>query len=277
MKRLIIFSILAVALISPLVLDESFAQKNHVINIPTGAADPNAPYFWQVEETGNTDGVITIPPLDTVTWENADTEMHTVTSGTPEDEAVGELFDSNLFGPGKSFSHQFIEQGSYEYYCLVHPWMVGTIKVVFGTEDIVHILYGVASELDSEGGGFDLNYKLDRKIQSAIVDPNRSTITFTLAGFGQADELIIDLPEKLITNPASIWVDNTQITNFDSESTEDGTRLTIPLEETSEEVIVMGTAVIPEFGSIASIILAIAIISTFVITTKTQKLAIPKL
>jgi len=277
MKRLFIFSILAVALISPLVLDESFAQKNHVINIPTGAADPNAPYFWQVEETGNTDGVITIPPLDTVTWENADTEMHTVTSGTPEDEVVGELFDSNLFGPGKSFSHQFIEQGSYEYYCLVHPWMVGTVKVVFGTEDIVHILYGVASELDSEGGGFDLNYKLDRKIQSAIVDPNRSTITFTLAGFGQADELIIDLPEKLITNPASIWVDNTQITNFDSESTEDGTRLTIPLEETSEEVIVMGTAVIPEFGSIASIILAIAIISTVVITTKTQKLSIPKL
>ena len=265
------------ALISPLVLDDAYAQKNHVINIPTGAADPNAPYFWQVENTGNTDGVITIPPLDTITWENADTEMHTVTSGTPEDEVVGELFDSNLFGHGKSFSHQFIEQGSYEYYCLVHPWMVGTVKVVFGTEDIVHILYGVASELDSEGGGFDLNYKLDRKIQSAIVDPNRSTITFTLAGFGQADELIIDLPEKLITNPASIWVDNTQITNFDSESTEDGTRLTIPLEETSEEVIVMGTAVIPEFGSIASIILAIAIISTFVITTKTQKLSIPKL
>ncbi len=277
MKRLFIFSILAVALISPLVLDDAYAQKNHVINIPTGAADPNAPYFWQVEDTGNTDGVITIPPLDRVTWENADTQMHTVTSGTPEDEVVGKLFDSNLFGPGKSFSYQFTEQGSYDYYCLVHPWMVGTVKVVFGTEDIVHILHGVASELDSEGRGFDLNYKLDRKIQSAIVDPNRSTITFTLAGFGQADELIIDLPEKLITNPASICVDNTQITNFDSESTEDGTRLTIPLEETSEEVIVMGTAVIPEFGSIASIILAIAIISTVVITTKTQKLSIPKL
>jgi len=203
--------------------------------------------------------------------------MHTVTSGTPEDEVVGELFDSNLFGPGKSFSHQFTKQGSYDYYCLVHPWMVGTIKVVFGTEDIVHILHGVASELDTEGSGFDLNYKLDRNIQSAIVDPTRSTITFTLSGFGEADELIIDLPEKLITNPASVWVDNKQITNFDSESTEDGTRLTIPLEETSEEVIVMGTAVIPEFSSIASIILAIAIISTLVISTKTQKLAIPKL
>jgi predicted secreted protein with PEFG-CTERM motif len=276
MKRLFIFSILAVALISPLVLDESFAQKNHVINIPTGAADINAPYFWQVEETGNTDGVITIPPLDTVTWKNADTAAHTVTSGTVENGPDG-IFDSSLFGPGKDFRHQFTEQGNYDYFCLVHPWMVGTIKVVFGTEDIVHILHGVASELDSEGGGFDLNYKLDRKIQSAIVDPNRSTITFTLTGFGQADELIIDLPEKLITNPASVWVDNTQITNFDSESTKDGTRLTIPLEETSEEVIVMGTAVIPEFGSIVSIILAIAIISTFVITTKTQKLSIPKL
>ena len=101
MKRLFIFSILAVALISPLVLDESFAQKNHVINIPTGAADINAPYFWQVEETGNTDGVITIPPLDTVTWKNADTAAHTVTSGTVENGPDG-IFDSSLFGPGKS-------------------------------------------------------------------------------------------------------------------------------------------------------------------------------
>jgi len=276
MKRLFIFSILVVALISPLVLDESFAQKNHVINIPTGAADPNAPYFWQVEETGNTDGVITIPPLDTVIWENADTAVHTVTSGTAKNGPDG-IFDSSLFGPGESFPHQFTEQGNYDYFCLVHPWMVGTIKVVFGTEDIVHILHGVASELDSEGEGFDLNYKLDRKLQSANVNPDRSTITFVLAGFGQDDELVIDLPERLITNPSSVWVDDKQITNFESESTEDGTRLTIPLEETSEEVIVMGTAVIPEFGTIAAVILAIAIISTIVITTKTQKLGIPKL
>lgn len=264
------------ALISPLVLDDAYAQKNHVINIPTGAADPNAPYFWQVENTGNTDGVITIPPLDIVTWENADTAAHTVTSGTAENGPDG-IFDSGLFGPGKDFRHQFTEQGNYDYFCLVHPWMDGTIKVVFGTEDIVHILHGVASELDSEGSGFDLNYKLDRKLQSAVVNPDRNTITFVLAGFSQDDELVIDLPEKLITNPTSVWVDDKQITNFDSESTKDGTRLTIPLEETSEEVIVMGTAVIPEFGSIASIILAIAIISTFVITTKIQKLVIPKL
>ena len=118
---------------------------------------------------------------------------------------------------------------------------------------------------------------MDRKLQSAIVNPDRSTITFVLAGFGQDDELVIDLPERLITNPTSVWVDDKQITNFESKSIDDGTRLTIPLEETSEEVIVMGTAVIPEFGTITAVILAIAIFTTLIITTKTQKLGIPKL
>ena len=50
----------------------AFAES-YDINIPTGAADPAAPYFWQSEKDGSTTGDITIQLNDVVVWKNADT------------------------------------------------------------------------------------------------------------------------------------------------------------------------------------------------------------
>jgi plastocyanin len=63
-----------------------------------------------------------------VIWNNGDTAAHTVTSGNPSDGPDG-VFDSSLFMAGKTFSHTFDEAGTYEYFCMVHPWMTGTIQV----------------------------------------------------------------------------------------------------------------------------------------------------
>jgi plastocyanin len=77
---------------------------------------------------------------DTVTWTNEDTAAHTVTSGTPVDGPSG-LFDSGLIVAGSTFDFTFNETGTYPYFCIVHPWMKGEIKVsefketeVFGEE-----------------------------------------------------------------------------------------------------------------------------------------------
>ncbi|MGY5149916.1 MAG: plastocyanin/azurin family copper-binding protein [Candidatus Nitrosopumilus sp. bin_68KS] len=67
----------------------------------------------------------------TVTWFNADTAAHTVTSGTPEGGPSGE-FDSGLFMSGNSFSHKFSDNGTYPYFCMVHPWMSGYVIVQRG-------------------------------------------------------------------------------------------------------------------------------------------------
>ena len=63
-----------------------------------------------------------------VIWSNVDSAAHTVTSGNPSDEPGG-VFDSNLFMAGTTFSHTFEEAGTYEYFCMVHPWMRGIIQV----------------------------------------------------------------------------------------------------------------------------------------------------
>ena len=66
---------------------------------------------------------------DTVTWNNIDTAAHTVTSGSISDGADG-LFDSSLFMSGTSFEVTFDETGTFDYFCMVHPWMTGMVKLL---------------------------------------------------------------------------------------------------------------------------------------------------
>jgi len=61
-----------------------------------------------------------------VTWSNDDTAAHTVTSGHPASGPDGR-FDSSLFMAGTSFSTKFSSAGTYDYFCMVHPWMIGTV------------------------------------------------------------------------------------------------------------------------------------------------------
>jgi len=51
------------------------------------------------------------------------------------------------------------------------------------------------------------------------------------------------------------------------------TQMTIPLYENSKEITIVGVKVIPEFGSITLLILAISVISIIVLTS-TQKVSI---
>ncbi len=71
---------------------------------------------------------ITINAGDTVSWENTDTAAHTVTSGTAADGPDG-TFDSSLLMGGATFEVTFDESGSNDYFCMVHPWMVGNVQV----------------------------------------------------------------------------------------------------------------------------------------------------
>ena len=69
---------------------------------------------------------ISVNLLETITWTNEDDTGHTVTSKTSG------LFNSGWFGTNQSFSHQFTEEGAYDYFCDYHPWMTGTVIVENG-------------------------------------------------------------------------------------------------------------------------------------------------
>jgi plastocyanin len=66
----------------------------------------------------------------TLTWVNSDTLDHTVTSGNgPNDPNVGTQFNSGVLAQGQTFAHTFKKAGEFNYFCQLHPNMVGEVIV----------------------------------------------------------------------------------------------------------------------------------------------------
>jgi predicted secreted protein with PEFG-CTERM motif len=273
MNNLFIFLSIAFLLTIPASV-EIFAQTEHEIKIPSGASDPGAPFFWSEKNTGVTTGEITVYPGDSITWSNGDSAFHTITSVSPSSIETGDfeedgLFDSGFFTAGKSYTRQFNDQGDFYYYCTLHPYMNGVVHVTTNPGS-VQTIDGVASGYSEDGLGFKIKYILDTNLQKAVhVNPDEKTLIFTVSGDTDNEQLIIILPPELIENPNTAWVDG-EMTNFEIEETNTGTKLIIPILPHSKEIKIMGTHVIPEFGSIAMMILAISIISIMILTQKSK-------
>ena len=71
----------------------------------------------------------------TVTFTNRDPIAHTVTgTGSPAGTETEGWFGSfKEIAPGQTFTHQFVTNGTYVYYCLFHSSMVGAIVVGDGS------------------------------------------------------------------------------------------------------------------------------------------------
>jgi plastocyanin len=253
-------------------ISTAFAEEYH-ITIPTGASDENAPYFWSEKSTGVTTGEITVFPGDSITWKNADTAFHTITSVSRSGEKLpltiddeDGVFDSGFFTAGKSYTRQFDDYGNFYYYCSLHPWMYGIVHVVSDTGSVQSI-DRVASGFSGDGLGFEVKYILDTNLANAVhVDPDEKTLTFTISDSSETDQITLVLPEGLIENPNAIWVDGKIITNFQKETTSTGTKLVIPIDSDSREIKIMGSHVIPEFGFLALSILSIGLVSVLFLT-----------
>ena len=111
----------------PKVVEEPPAMTGPVtveVTIPSGTSVPGC------EETNACyiPATVSINVDDTVSWSNDDTAAHTVTGGSAADGPSG-VFDSSLLIAGGTFEHTFDSSGTEDYYCMVHPWMTGSVKV----------------------------------------------------------------------------------------------------------------------------------------------------
>ena len=229
-----------------------------------------------------------------VTWENDDTAAHTVTSGTPTEGPDG-IFDSSLVMAGSSFSHIFEEAGSYDYFCMVHPWMQGMVMV--SAEEMVHdeeMAHGDMEEMahgDMEEtahgddhaamGVEDLSDQFVATVTSGVIhhiggNTDDSTLLVHLFGADDDGELQITLNSDIIT-PFDDGTYFVLVNGEEAEFSQDGNDLTIPFEAGTEKIEIVGSVVVPEFGTIAMIVLAVAIVSIIAITAKTRTALIPKL
>jgi plastocyanin len=101
----------------------TFGQlKTTLVSIVKGASIPS------MKEPYNPSPV-NIAKGTTVTWTNHDTTAHTVTEGNPSGYSPPNGFDSGILAPGGVFTHTFTTAGTVQYYCTLHPTMLGEVIV----------------------------------------------------------------------------------------------------------------------------------------------------
>jgi plastocyanin len=121
---MIIIAIISIGLFSSISFlkdNYSFAATTVQVKIPDGASEEGSNHFVPA--------TVTVAKGTIVEWINDDSTLHTVTSGSPESGNSGTQFDSSYLSADKTFKHTFNKQGTYKYYCTLHPSMVGKIVV----------------------------------------------------------------------------------------------------------------------------------------------------
>ena len=269
MQKIILIAILTITT-APL-WTSAYAEFTYDINIPSGSADPNAPFHWSSEKDGDTSGFIEITVNDQVQWKNADTVEHTVTSGTPQTGPDG-VFDSGHIDPGKFYMKKFTEIGKFPYYCSLHPWRTGLVNVVSGYSSLPN----VASDIGDGKTTFNLEYKFNRLLDSAIIDEDAKSITFALRGKPMSEDgtLTVLLPSSLISGVDSVSIDGVPTEKFSQKFENDQTILAInEIPQSSKSITVTGATIIPEFADLALMVLITALAILVFITRGQNKIA----
>ena len=127
--------------------------------------------------------------------------------------------------------------------------------------------------------GIDVNYTITgAKIISMTPDLDAKSLIIKISTTNDG-ELVITLPKDVIDTDEEgffILVDGEE-TAFIEDLHDNSRTLTIPFYNGSEEIEIIGTFVIPEFGTIAAVVLAVAIIAIIAVTSKSRLSLMPKL
>ena len=263
------------------------AFADHATATVTNAPGSSVPGCEETADGCFIPSTVTIDVDSEVIWENSDTAAHTITSGTPVEGPDG-IFDSSLVMPGSSFSHVFEEAGSYDYFCMVHPWMQGMVMVSaeeMTHDDMAEMTHGDMEETThgddhTVAGIEDLSDEFTASVTSGVIhhiggNTDDSTLVVHLFGADSDGELEIILNRDIITpfDDGSYFV---LVEGQEVMFEQMGNTLHVEYEAGAEKIEIVGSHVVPEFGTIAMIILAVAIISIIAITAKTRTTLIPK-
>src|SRR3989304_2315562 len=167
-----------------------------------------------------------------------------------------------------------------------------TIKVLYGTQSRT-------AETTFEFGGSDgttkptgtikvdrtnfvLSYKITGGSELSVTPDDEANSLVVLLKTTRDGVLKITLPRALIDAKINgqddnffVLIDGEEV-EFEETATGTDRTLTIAFPDGAEEIEIIGTFVVPEFGTIAALILAIAIISIIALSAKTRLSILPK-
>ncbi|HET6458727.1 MAG TPA: PEFG-CTERM sorting domain-containing protein [Nitrosopumilaceae archaeon] len=135
-----------------------------------------------------------------------------------------------------------------------------------------------------DGTDFSVSYSITNgKVTGIKADIQSKSLIVSIQTTGDG-QLTIDLPRALIDSKKSdnqtddqfiVLNDNAEAQFTETPTITDRT-LTIPFTDGTEQIEIIGTWIVPEFGTIAALVLAIAIISIIAVSAKTGLRFMPK-
>jgi predicted secreted protein with PEFG-CTERM motif len=168
------------------------------------------------------------------------------------------------------------------------------IKATYGDAGINDVVYvtleggavreaTVATHTDDHSGHEaadltnELNYNISGGSVESITSTNDDSLLIRIHDAEDGSELTITLPDDIITpfNDGTFFV---LVNGEESDDAEqNGNRVTIPFDADATDIEIVGTHVVPEFGAIAMIVLAVAIVSIIAVSAKSRLSIMPRI
>lgn len=236
-----------------------------------------------------------------VIFSNTDNVAHTFTSGTTTGGPDG-IFDSGLVITGQSYQYDATEAGEFPYFCIVHPWMVGTIVVnaegSMEMKDDKHDDKMDGMKDDKHGDDRMDGMKYDPSATGMLSDGTMVSVWTTVPMAGEMFEAKVKFDAEHVNYDIMIMQDGEEILHdegvhnhggkmthttpmmLDSDAPVDisitfmGYGVDEPYTGPTGEMVTF-TNIVPEFGTIAMLVLTVAIISIIAVTAKSR--VIPRL
>ena len=272
-------SILVIAslILLPFLGGESFAQSNQVLTVSTEKESYAA--GEAVEILGLVD--ITLEGTDALiqVFSPIGNRVHLAQVGVDTDGSFSETVSTSIGGLWKETGTYTIQvnygdnstQVEFEYGGMMSAGVQTTPE--FAMEENENTSQSIMIEDHS------LDYELTcAEIQSMTPDTEMKSMIIAIKTDCDG-ELTITLPKDVIDtdeNGFFVLVDGDE-TNHKASSVGEFWTLTIPFSYGSEEIEIIGTFVIPEFGTIAALVLVVAISSILIISAKNKQIFIPRM
>jgi len=260
----------------------AFADHSEVTIVP--AAGSGAPGCEETADGCYIPSTATVDVGGVVIMSNTDTAAHTYTSGNPTDGPDG-IFDTSLLMAASSFEWSPDTVGEYEYFCMVHPWMIGTIIVqeVEAEEDDKMMMDDKDEMMDMDGDATATGMLSDGTMVSIWTSTPTAgeameiSIEFADAEHVNHDMMVTQNGEEVLMDEGAHHHEGTGMHTTAPLSSSDPVDITVTFQgygvdeitgPVGEEVVFSN--VVPEFGTIAMMILAVAIISIVAVTAKSR-------
>ena len=231
---------------------------------------------------------VTIGVGGMVTFSNNDSAAHTSTAGTPADGPSG-AWDSSLVMMGAAYTTPALDAGEYPYFCMVHPWMEGLVIVEEESHDdhaeeaeAEPVMEMPALTLTAAEISIDVADGAKAGEQVAIdVTISGEHVNYDIVATHNGETILDESGNHSHTGEGShttsaLSADASDDNPIDVTVTFQG--FGIPGEEFTGPIGLTNTAqAVPEFGAIAAVILAVAIVSIIAVSAKSRLSFMPRI